>query len=59
MTSTFYALADFRLSDFGEVIEFYVSREDADAALRDVLRDEPAWVGELGVVPVEFTLSLQ
>jgi hypothetical protein len=56
---TLYGLADYRLREFGEIIEFYVSREDADAALTDALRDEPAWAGELGVVPVEFTLSLQ
>lgn len=43
---TLYGLADYRLNDFGEVIEFYPSRAEADAALRDVLRDEPEWVGE-------------
>jgi len=54
-----YGLADYRLNDFGEVIEFYVSRDDADAALADVLRDEPEWFGELGVVRVEFPVSMQ
>jgi hypothetical protein len=57
--TTLYGLADYRLNDFGEIIEFYVSRDEADTALRDVLTDEPTWVGELGVVPVEFPISLQ
>jgi hypothetical protein len=52
-----YGLADYRLNDFGEVIEFYGSQAEADAALRDVLRDEPQWEGELGVITVEFALS--
>jgi hypothetical protein len=56
---TFYGLADYRLNDFGEVIEFYASQAEADAALRDVLTDEPEWEGELGVITVEFALSLQ
>jgi hypothetical protein len=56
---TFYGLADYRLNDFGEIIDFYLSREEADAALRDVLADEPEWTGELGVVPIEFVLSNQ
>jgi hypothetical protein len=49
-----YDLTDYRLRDFGEVIEFYASREEAEKALSDVLRDEPAWQGELGVVPVSL-----
>ncbi|HMI99249.1 MAG TPA: hypothetical protein VK488_05395 [Gaiellaceae bacterium] len=56
---TFYGLADFRLNDFGEVIEFYNSQAEADAALNDVLRDEPEWAGELGVIAVEFAMSPQ
>jgi hypothetical protein len=51
---TFYGLADYRLNDFGQVIEFYATRAEADAALRDVLTDEPEWKGELDVVAVEF-----
>jgi hypothetical protein len=54
-----YGLADYRLRDFGEVIEFYPSREEAETALRDVLKDEPQWAGEFGVVAVEFALSPQ
>lgn len=57
---TFYGLADYRLSgDLGEVIEFYGTQAEADAALRDVLRDEPEWKGELGVIAVEFDVSPQ
>jgi hypothetical protein len=56
---TFYGLADYRLNDFGEVIEFYASRQEANAALEDVLRDEPEWQGELGIISIEFTLSPQ
>ena len=54
-----YGLADHRLNDFGQVVEFYASREEADAALRHVLTDEPEWCGELSVVAVDFVLSPQ
>jgi hypothetical protein len=58
---TFYGLADSRLvgTELGEVIEVYVRREDAEQALRDVLRDEPEWEGELGIVAVELNPSMQ
>jgi hypothetical protein len=57
---TFYGLADYRLNDgWGEVLEFYVTREEADAALREVLADEPGWLCELGVVPIVFPYSPQ
>jgi hypothetical protein len=51
-------LADHRREGGGEVIEFYPSRVEAEAALWDVLSDEPHLTGELGVVPVEFTFSI-
>jgi hypothetical protein len=35
-----------------EVIEFYGSREQAERALDDVLRDEPEWKGMIEVVAV-------
>ncbi len=35
-----------------EVIEFYGSREQAERALDEVLRDEPDWEGMLEVVKV-------
>jgi hypothetical protein len=36
----------------GEVVAFYASRENAERALKSVLRDEPEWRGMLEVVPV-------
>jgi hypothetical protein len=30
---------------------FYVNRGSAERALRDVLRDEPSWIGALSVKP--------
>ena len=53
---TFYALTDSRLagSELGEVVEFYLTREKAEAALRDVLSDEPDWEGEISVVEVDL-----
>jgi hypothetical protein len=47
----FYGLADYRL---GEIIEFYGSREAAEEAVRQVLEDEPEWVGAIGVEAVNF-----
>lgn len=35
-----------------EVIELYRSREQAERALANVLRDEPEWEGMIEVVPV-------
>jgi hypothetical protein len=58
-SATFYGLADYRLRDFGEIIEFYFSREEATAALCDIFDDEPGWEGELGVVEVDFAISPQ
>jgi hypothetical protein len=46
-----WALAD-RFVD--EVIELYHSREQAERALRNVLEDEPEWVGMMEVVPVSM-----
>jgi hypothetical protein len=34
------------------VVEFYLSRADAEQALRNVLADEPDWEGMLAVLPV-------
>jgi hypothetical protein len=36
----------------GEVIAFYASREQAERALKSVLRDEPEWEGMLEIVSV-------
>jgi hypothetical protein len=53
---TFYGLADSRLiaSGLGEVVEFYVSRAEAEQARRDVLVDEPNWESEINVVEVDL-----
>jgi hypothetical protein len=55
----FYALTDARLAgnELGQVVEFFVSREEAEAALRDVLADEPTWLEEIGVSSIEFETS--
>jgi hypothetical protein len=37
-----------------EIVEWYPSREAAEAALRGILRDEPAWEGMLAVLPVQL-----
>ena len=47
----FYGLADDSLQ---EVVELFVSREEAERTLRDVLRDEPDWHEILVLVRVEF-----
>jgi hypothetical protein len=56
MNTTFYGLADSRLagSGVGEAVELDL-REDAEAALRDVLRDEPMWQGQLPIVALDFS----
>jgi hypothetical protein len=54
-----YGLADRRLTEFGQVIDFYISKREAEAALADVLTDEPDWAGVVGVVALEFSLSVQ
>jgi hypothetical protein len=40
-----------------EVIETYRSREQAERALRNVLRDEPDWEGMMEVVPVQARIA--
>jgi hypothetical protein len=40
------------------VIEFYGSREKAEATLSEVLRDEPAWIEWLRVVELPEVLSV-
>jgi hypothetical protein len=43
----FYGLLDRELQ---VVVEFYLSREQAERDLAAVLRDEPAWAEQLAVV---------
>jgi hypothetical protein len=45
-----YALVE--LGD-SEAIDLFLREEDAQAALEDVLHDEPDWAGTLTVEPVE------
>jgi hypothetical protein len=51
---TLYGLADSRLigTELGEVIELFTEQEAAEQALRDVLTDESAWVGDLSIVEI-------
>ncbi len=37
-----------------ESIDLFLREEDAQAALKDALRDEPGWVGLLYVEPVQL-----
>jgi hypothetical protein len=43
----------------GRVIEFYATREEAEAELGDALSDEPDWESVLYVVPVELDSASQ
>ena len=52
-----YGLADVRREDrlgIGNVVEIYIREEDAEAALADVLLDEPRLELELSIVPIEL-----
>jgi hypothetical protein len=40
--------------DLQEVVEFYPSRAEAEAALRAALHDEPDWAPILAVARVEY-----
>ncbi len=46
-----YALVE--LGD-SEAIDLFLREEDAERALGDAVRDEPSWVGQLSVEPVEL-----
>lgn len=58
---TFYGLADYRLSgsELGEVIEFYLSRDEADQAPLRGTRRRAGMDGQFGVEMVELPVSLQ
>ncbi len=47
-----YGLLDHMID---EVIEFYPSREAAEAELAEILEDEPEWVTKLEVVFADFS----
>jgi hypothetical protein len=46
----------FALAEIGrsEAIDVYLRREDAWAALEEILNDEPDWAVALFVTPIEF-----
>ena len=46
-----FALAEIGRSD---AIDVYLRREDAWAALAEILEDEPDWAGSLFVAPIEL-----
>jgi hypothetical protein len=46
-----YGLAEL---DLQEVVEFYPSRNEAEAALRAALNDEPHWAPILAVARIEY-----
>jgi hypothetical protein len=48
----FYGLADY---SFGEVFEFFATREQAERMLGDLLHDEPDLRGVVAVVRVDFS----
>ena len=50
------AMRAFALAEIGrsEAIGVYLRREDAWAALEEILNDEPDWEGTLFVAPIEL-----
>ena len=40
--------------DTEEVVDWFLTEQKAEAALRDVLEDEPEWVGRVEVVEVDL-----
>ena len=46
----------FALAEIGrrEAINVYLRREDAWAALEEILNDEPDWAGSLFLIPIEL-----
>ena len=51
VSRAFYGLHDL---DTEEVVDWFLTEQEAEAALRDVLRDEPGWVGRVEVVEIDF-----
>ena len=47
-----YALTSSRL--VSETLNLFLTREAAEAELREILEDEPEWVNVLRVVPIEL-----
>jgi hypothetical protein len=38
----------------GETLDLFISREDAEAELAEILHDEPDWKDILSVMPIEL-----
>jgi len=53
--ATLHALVDYR--EPAGVIEWYGQRPDAEAAMLEVLDDEPSWAGYIDVLEVELDTS--
>jgi hypothetical protein len=47
----FYGLATW---DAQRVEDFFLTREEAEECLREVLADEPGWAGRMGIVRLDF-----
>jgi len=47
-----YALASSQL--LHETLDLFLTREAAEAELREILRDEPDWKDVLRIVPIEL-----
>jgi hypothetical protein len=47
----------YALADPVETIEIFPTREEAEAALRAVLVDEPGWAGSMRVVELELEVA--
>lgn len=47
-----YALTSSQL--LHETLDLFLTREAAEAELREILEDEPEWVNVLRVVPIEL-----
>ena len=47
-----YALTSSRL--VSETLNLFLTREAAEAEIREILEDEPEWVNVLRVVPIEL-----
>jgi hypothetical protein len=47
-----YALASTRVAS--ETLDLFLTREAAEAELREILEDEPEWINVLHVMPIEL-----
>jgi hypothetical protein len=47
-----YALTSSQIS--GETLDLFLTRDAAEAELREILQDEPTWVDVLSVVPIDL-----